>query len=112
MCVRVQQVAPHKVIREMIPALVKPCLHLSGSKEGSEAAVIIAGLATAKHRKGIVKIFKERIEQLVCNPWGYRLAMKLVDCVDDTVLMRKAFWNEITQGTSFLGFLRIAHCIC
>ena len=91
------QLTPHTP-RLQIPSLIKPCLHLSGSKEGSEAAVIVAGLAPAKHRKAIVKVFKERVQQLVTNPWGYRLALKLIDCVDDTVLMRKAFWKEVSGG--------------
>lgn len=79
-----------ELVKELLPEIVH-------TKDGSEAACYIIALAAAKDRKAIMKSFREHIVKAMTDEYGWMAVVALFMCVDDTVLLTKAFSPDISK---------------
>lgn len=79
-----------ELVKELLPEIVH-------TKDGSEVACIIIALSAAKDRKAIMKSFREHIVKAMTDEFGWMTVVALFMCVDDTVLLTKAFVPDISK---------------
>ena len=79
----------------MIDSLTNTLVALMSSRDGAVAASILLGHGSAKQRKAMLKVMKEHVLELMLHDQGHMLCVKALDCVDDTVLLRKSLLEPI-----------------
>lgn len=79
-----------ELIKELLPEIVH-------TKDGSEVASYVIALSAAKERKAIMKSFREHIVKAMCDEYGWIVVISLCMCVDDTVLLTKAYIPDIEK---------------
>lgn len=82
---------------EMIQQVREMSLQLTESKAGSKAGVICIWHGTNKDRKVIMKSLKEHLKDVFLSEHGHLMLMALIDCVDDTILLKKVLLAEMTK---------------
>lgn len=85
-----EQVECIELVRELLPEIVH-------TKDGSQVACMIIALGTAKDRKAIMKSFREHFTKAMTDEYGWLAVVALFMCVDDTVLLTKAFVPDIEK---------------
>jgi len=73
------------------------------TKEGSKVALRLVWLGTNKVKKVVVKTLKGKVKEIACTEAGHILLLALLDCVDDTVLVRKALIPEVLNEAADLA---------
>ncbi|SCU81476.1 LAMI_0B06392g1_1 [Lachancea mirantina] len=84
-------IANEKETSEFIELLEDHYAELVHTPEGAEVACTLTAKANAKQRKVIVKDLKDHTDNLIKNEYGNAVFITALNCVDDTVLMFKAF---------------------
>lgn len=92
-------------IREFVDLLSEQFAELVHTQEGSEVACSLIAMANAKERKLIVRDLKSHSTELVKNEHGNAVLICLFMTVDDTVLLAKAFINELVTKDLFANFI-------
>merc|ERR1719382_1252029 len=68
--------------------------YLLSSKPGAEALLRLLGVATAKHRRSLLRDLKGKFVALATNSVDYTVMMRLLNTVDDTVCLGKTVLAE------------------
>ncbi|KAI9311049.1 armadillo-type protein [Dichotomocladium elegans] len=72
------------------------------TREGSKVAMICLSYATPKDRKAIIKNFKPFLVKIARDEYGYLVLIRLLDVMDDTVLVNKAVVAELCKNAAEL----------
>lgn len=72
------------------------------TREGSKVAMICISYASPKDRKAIVKNFKQYLVKIAQDEYGHLVLIRLLDVMDDTVLVNKAVINELCKNATDL----------
>ena len=86
-------------IEDLFPSIVDGTLQLASTYYGSRVVVHALAKGNAKIRKQIVKQLRGRSADVAKHPHGYLVAMKALDCVDDTVLLKKCIIGDFKDTT-------------
>lgn len=78
------------LVKDQLPEIVH-------TRDGAEVACLVIAYASAKERKAIMKAFREHIVQALFDEFGWMPVLAMFTCVDDTVLLTKAFVPEIAK---------------
>ena len=90
---------PEDTIQELVTEkLIEQIVNFVHTKEGSKIAMRCLWYSKAKERKLIIRTFKGHIKDMSINENGYLVLCALFDCVDDTVLVKKAVLSEIMEN--------------
>lgn len=76
-------------------------LQLISTREGAKVCCHCVAYGSAKQRKNILKLLKSHVVTTACHPFGYLVLMRILDVVDDTVLVAKSVLAELTQSTGY-----------
>lgn len=86
----IQEIVSEKLIEQIV--------NLVHTKEGSKIAMRCLWYSKAKERKLIIRTFKGHIKDMCINENSYLVLCALFDCVDDTVLIKKAILSEMMES--------------
>jgi hypothetical protein len=84
--------------RELAELFVERIAEMLHTKNGAMCAWLVTCIATAKQRKQLVRSVKQYAKRVFTDEWGYKVAVRLLTCVDDTVLLRKMLVSEIVTS--------------
>lgn len=87
--------ANNSQIREFVELLQEQVAELIHTPEGLDVACTLIALATAKERRNIVKHLKLHAADMVKNEHGNLVLITLYMVTDDTVMLTKAFGEEL-----------------
>ena len=73
----------------MVPYLIEVAPSLTGSRKGLECVLECVSNGSAKQRKNISRLLKPDIVDFCNHIYGHLLVVRLLDCTDDTVMLRK-----------------------
>merc|ERR1719281_890015 len=96
-------IATEDELKDLIDRVVEGIPHLLASKPGVNAFVRLLGVASAKHRKGIIKALKGQWVNLAKNDVDMVVVLRLLTTVDDTVLLNKAVLAELEPAVAELA---------
>ncbi|XP_054260772.1 pumilio homolog 3 isoform X2 [Macrosteles quadrilineatus] len=82
---------------EILELIQGDVLEFLNTKEGSRVALQVVWHGTNKVKKVIVKALKGKVKETACSEVGHILLLALFDCVDDTVLVKKALLPEVVS---------------
>ena len=74
---------------DMTGSLTNEIVHTVRTKRGTDVAVKCIAFSTVKQRKAIVKSFKSNVALISKEKYGHMAIVKLLDSLDDTVLLLK-----------------------
>ena len=77
--------------------------HLLSSREGVHVAVKLLGIASAKQKKNIIKELKGKFAEMAKNSVTCVALLRLLQCVDDTVLVGKSVLTELVGSDYAVG---------
>lgn len=83
---------------EMLPMFRTLIVDLSKTKEGTSAGMVSIWHGSNKDRKIIMKALKEQVKEICISEHGHLLLFALIDCVDDTVVLKKIILSEILNN--------------
>ena len=86
-------------------ALLKQLPEIVHTKFGSQVSMITLSICGAKERKTILKALKQHAVKLVSNEYGWTVAARILDCVDDTVLVKTSIWSDVVLNADNLSTL-------
>lgn len=89
------ELSSHAENQETIEALKDNLVRIVHSREGAKAACLCISYASPKTRKAIVKSMKGYIMRIATEQHGHVVLMRLMDVMDDTVLINKQILSEI-----------------
>ena len=89
-------------LEDMFPSLIEGTLQLASTSPGITVMINVLTHGNAKIRKQILKQLRGRGNDVGIHQNGYLLVLKIIDCVDDTVLVRKAVLNDLVAGLEAL----------
>jgi len=89
-------------ITQLVELLKEKLMHILHTRDGSRVAMHVIWNASVKDRKVIVKSFKTLALKICREEFGHLVMLALFDSVDDTVLVRKALFPELTSSLSEL----------
>jgi hypothetical protein len=84
--------------RELAELFVERIAEMLHTKNGAMSAWLVTCIATAKQRKQLVRSVKQYAMRVFTDEWGHKVAVRLLTCVDDTVLLRKMLVSEIVTS--------------
>jgi pumilio family protein 6 len=84
--------------RELAELFVERIAEMLHTKNGAMCAWLVTCIATAKQRKQLVRSVKQYAKRVFTDEWGHKVAVRLLTCVDDTVLLRKMLVSEIVTS--------------
>uniref|UniRef100_A0A1B6L0Z9 PUM-HD domain-containing protein n=1 Tax=Graphocephala atropunctata TaxID=36148 RepID=A0A1B6L0Z9_9HEMI len=82
---------------EILEVIQDDILELLNTKEGSRVVLRAIWHGTNKMRKVFVKKLKGRVKEMAMSERGHLFLLALFDCVDDTVLVKKALIPELLE---------------
>ncbi len=88
-------------IRELMASALRYPKALYHSREGALALAHCLSYSSAKDRKACVKALKGAMLEMALSEHGYLALLRLLDVVDDTVLIRKQVIAELLAPASF-----------
>lgn len=77
---------------------------LLSSRPGAEAMIRLLGVSSAKIKRHLCRALKGQWKTLATNEVDYVVLMRLVDTVDDTVLLSKTMFAELGDEMRALAF--------
>ena len=77
--------------------------HLLSSRDGVYVVVKLLGLASAKHKKNLIKELKAKFSDIAKNSVTSVVLLRLLECVDDTVLVGKSILSELIGSDYLVG---------
>lgn len=101
---------------ELSSLLSNSVIHLIKSKPGTFAAASCVSYSSPKDRKKIIKTMKKEVHLMCQEEYGHVFVLRLLDVVDDTVLLSKSILSEMTAHLSDLisekhGRLTLLHIL-
>lgn len=85
---------------EMLPMLRTLIVDLSKTRDGTMAGIVTIWHGSNKDRKIIMKTLKEHTKEICISEHGHLLFFALIDCVDDTVVLKKIILSEVLSNLS------------
>jgi pumilio family protein 6 len=79
----------------LIPTVADAVLALVSTRDGARCAAECLAYGSAKQRKQIIKLLKGKVLDAAVHQHGYLMILRLLDVVDDTVLVKKAIFSEL-----------------
>lgn len=90
---------PQETIQSLVTdKLIEQIVNFVHTKEGSKIAMRSLWFSKAKERKLLIKTFKGHVKDMCTNENSSLVICALLDCVDDTVLVKKAIMTEIIEN--------------
>ena len=83
---------------EILNMLRTLLVDLSRTREGTMAGMLAIWHGTNKDRKIIMKNIKEHVTEICISEVAHILIFALIDCVDDTVILKKIIISEILKN--------------
>ena len=80
--------APFHGLLSQVPTFVH-------TKPGSQLAMVLLGAVGAKERKSMLKSMKPHAKEMAGNEFGWMVLARVMDCVDDTVLVKSCIFAEL-----------------
>ncbi|KAF2071454.1 hypothetical protein CYY_007228 [Polysphondylium violaceum] len=98
---------------DTLSELLTPMVH---TKEGAIVSYFTISYGSPKVRKAIVKSFKEFFSKIALQEYGHLAIVRLLDVVDDTLLLTKSVLNELIpilpeSAVHKQGYLWIMHIL-
>lgn len=81
---------------EIKNCIITNLIDIIHTKDGSSIATRIYLLSTTKERKDIIKGFKSHILKLACDPFGHAFLISALHVTDDTKLVQKHVFRELS----------------
>jgi pumilio homology domain family member 6 len=69
--------------------------NLAFTHTGSELVCLVLAHSSAKDRRQILKAYKDVIDMLAFDKWGYRVLLAALDCLDDTRELQQRIYSEL-----------------
>eukprot|EP00731_Ephydatia_muelleri_P017988 Em0011g28a len=88
---------------EMIELLREVLVHILHTRDGSRVALQCIWHGNTKDRKVIIKTFKGLVKKICTEEHGHVVMLGIFDCIDDTVLVKKALLGEVIEGLEELA---------
>ena len=82
--------------RKFIPNITDAVVALVSSKPGTRAVILALGFGSAKERKAMMQYMKPHALEMATHDQGHVVLLKALACVDDTVLLRKCIFKELS----------------
>ena len=77
--------------------------HLLSSRDGVSVVIRLLGIASAKHKKNMIKEMKGKFAEMAKNSVTCVALLRILDCVDDTVLVGKSVLIELVGSDYSVG---------
>ena len=90
--------SPNDIRDFLCPALAEHSLHLISTRAGTGVVCDCAAYGTVKERKKILKCFKGYTRSSLLHRDAYLAILRLMDVMDDTVLVNKMLLAELHQN--------------
>ncbi|CAK4072390.1 unnamed protein product [Aphanomyces euteiches] len=88
-------VASTERINAMVPNIRDAAVALLATRAGAKVVVICLSVGTPKDRKRIIKTLKDKVFEACNHISGYLVLLRILDVVDDTVLVQKSILSEL-----------------
>jgi pumilio homology domain family member 6 len=89
--------ADHSDVMAMVVNVRDAALALLATRNGARVVNKCISLGDAKDRKRIIKTLKDKVLVATNHPSGYLVIQRLLDVVDDTVLVQKSVLSELND---------------
>ncbi|KAJ0396191.1 hypothetical protein ATCC90586_004401 [Pythium insidiosum] len=89
--------ADHEDVMQMIVNVRDASLALLATRNGARVVNVCIGLGSPKDRKRVIKCLKDKVLEATNHPSGYIVIQRLLDVVDDTVLIQKSVLSELND---------------
>ncbi|CAI5743900.1 unnamed protein product [Peronospora destructor] len=89
--------AEHNDVMQMVANVRDASLALLATRNGARVVNKCVSLGAAKDRKRIIKTLKEKVLEACNHPSGYLVIMRILDVVDDSVLVQKSILAELND---------------
>jgi pumilio family protein 6 len=90
--------SPNDIRDFLTPSLAEHSLHLISTRAGTKVVCECAAYGTVKERKKILKCFKGYTRSSLLHRDAFLAILRLVDVMDDTVLVNKMLLAELHQN--------------
>ena len=90
--------SPNDIRDFLTPAIAEHSLHLISTRAGTKVVCECAAYGTVKERKKILKCFKGYARSSLLHRDAYMAILRLIDVMDDTVLINKMLLAELHQN--------------
>ncbi|EGZ28147.1 hypothetical protein PHYSODRAFT_554415 [Phytophthora sojae] len=89
--------AEHNDVMQMVANVRDASLALLATRNGARVVNKCISLGAAKDRKRIIKALKDKVLDACNHPSGYLVIMRILDVVDDSVLVQKSILAELND---------------
>ncbi|CAI5711936.1 unnamed protein product [Hyaloperonospora brassicae] len=89
--------AEHDEVMHMVANVRDASLALLATRNGARVVNRCISLGAAKDRKRIIKALKDKVLEACNHPSGYLVIMRILDVVDDSVLVQKSILAEMND---------------
>ncbi|KAG2530750.1 hypothetical protein JM16_001459 [Phytophthora kernoviae] len=89
--------ADHDDVMQMVANVRDASLALLATRNGARVVNKCLSLGAAKDRKRIIKTLKDKVLDACNHPSGYLVIMRILDVVDDSVLVQKSILAEMND---------------
>ncbi|GMF15885.1 unnamed protein product [Phytophthora fragariaefolia] len=89
--------ADHDDVMQMVANVRDASLALLATRNGARVVNKCISLGAAKDRKRIIKALKDKVLDACNHPSGYLVIMRILDVVDDSVLVQKSILAELND---------------
>ncbi|KAG7401614.1 hypothetical protein PHYBOEH_000146 [Phytophthora boehmeriae] len=89
--------ADHDDVMQMVANVRDASLALLATRNGARIVNKCLSLGAAKDRKRIIKTLKDKVLDACNHPSGYLVIMRILDVVDDSVLVQKSILAEMND---------------
>uniref|UniRef100_A0AAV1T370 PUM-HD domain-containing protein n=1 Tax=Peronospora matthiolae TaxID=2874970 RepID=A0AAV1T370_9STRA len=90
--------AEYDYVMLMVGNVRDAALALLATRNGARVVNMCISLGTAKDRKRIIKTLKDKVLDACNHPSGYLVIMRILDVVDDSVLVQKSILAEMNDA--------------
>ncbi|TYZ64929.1 hypothetical protein PybrP1_001152 [[Pythium] brassicae (nom. inval.)] len=89
--------AEYDDVQQMVANVRDASLALLATRNGARVVTKCLALGSPKDRKRIIKCLKDKVLDACNHPSGYLVIMRILDVVDDTVLVQKSILAELND---------------
>eukprot|EP01130_Rhizamoeba_saxonica_P000320 TRINITY_DN10298_c0_g1_i1.p1 TRINITY_DN10298_c0_g1~~TRINITY_DN10298_c0_g1_i1.p1 ORF type:complete len:567 (-),score=128.53 TRINITY_DN10298_c0_g1_i1:85-1785(-) len=111
------EIAPLSKKIDLIGNIREHMVRIAHTRDGAKAAILAVGYGKAKDRKIILRSLKGYVGDVSREEYGYQLMLKILNSIDDTVMVNKLVLKEIKSDLLNLskdkyGRLPILYILC
>ncbi|OQR91384.1 hypothetical protein ACHHYP_04735 [Achlya hypogyna] len=88
-------VASADQVNAMVPNVRDAAVALLATRNGAKVVTLTLSLGNPKDRKRVIKTLKDKVLEATNHISGYLVIMRIMDVVDDTVLVQKSVLSEL-----------------